>query len=404
MSTRYPYRSVQTQPAGRGQWWGLGGLLAAGFAACLAVAFGAGYLLAERNAPTNNELRTLWEAWQIAERDFYYTVPEDSDRVQAAAQGMLSTLNDPYTLLLPPVEASASQAVLQGETGGIGATVGTNEQGRLVVMEVRIGSAAELAGVLPGDVILSVDGKSTEGEDANVTLSRVRGLLGTEVTITVGREGVDDPIEFIMKRAQINVYGRLLDDGNAYLSMAIFSSDSPTLLTAELNKLLAQNPRGLILDLRGNPGGYLTEAITIADLFLPTGTVVSERNSAGNSKVFSSDDGDPGEQIPMVVLVNNGSASASEIVAGALQDRKRAALIGEKTYGKGSVQSLYELSDGSQLRVTNAAWYTPNETPLQGVGLTPDLSINSEGAQSDVVLEAAQKYLNEGAPVVTLIG
>jgi carboxyl-terminal processing protease len=204
-----------------------------------------------------------------------------------------------------------------------------------------------------------------------------------------------------MKRGQINVYGTMLENGIAYLSMDVFNSTAPADVRAALEQLLPQRPRALILDLRNNGGGFLNESVDIADLFLGSGPIATEKLTSGETHQFDAQDGDIAESIPLVVLVNGRSASASEIVAGAIQDRGRGILVGQRTFGKGSVQALHMLSDGSQLRVTQGAWYTPNQTPIerrgdQPGGLLPNIlvAIPPEPTPGvDAELEAARRYI-----------
>ncbi|MBX3086112.1 MAG: S41 family peptidase [Anaerolineae bacterium] len=376
-------------------------------------AFAGGYLVATmRTQDRDNSLSLFWEAHDILNREFYFAKPSEDDQIKAAntaaIQAVLTKFNDPYTIYLPPVEAEQVNAEIQGETGGIGASVAQNEQKELIITEVRIGWPAEIAGMKAGDVIVAVNGQNVEGKTLNDVVTQIRGKLGTEVEVTVKRAGSDEPITLSMKREQINVYAKMLDNNVAYLSLSIFSKDADQQIIAQLTPLLEKKPRALIFDLRGNPGGYLDQAVKVADVFLTAGKVASEKTSDGESTTFNADDGDIGEQIPMVVLVNGGSASASEIVAGALKDRGRAVLIGVPTFGKGSVQTIHQLSDGSQLRVTHGAWYTPNETPIQKdgqhIGLQPDVTVTIPDDPTtiklgdDPFLDAARAYIDKTYP------
>lgn len=376
-------------------------------------AFAGGYLVATmRTQDRDNSLSLFWEAHDILNREFYFAKPSEDDQIKAAntaaIQAVLTKFNDPYTIYLPPVEAEQVNAEIQGETGGIGASVAQNEQKELIITEVRIGWPAEIAGMKAGDVIVAVNGQNVEGKTLNDVVTQIRGKLGTEVEVTVKRAGRDQPITLSMKREQINVYAKMLDNNVAYLSLSIFSKDADQQIIAQLTPLLEKKPRALIFDLRGNPGGYLDQAVKVADVFLTAGKVASEKTSDGDNTTFNADDGDIGEQIPMVVLVNGGSASASEIVAGALKDRGRAVLIGVPTFGKGSVQTIHQLSDGSQLRVTHGAWYTPNETPIQKdgqhIGLQPDVTVTIPDDPTtiklgdDPFLDAARAYIDKTYP------
>ncbi|MBK9055555.1 MAG: hypothetical protein IPL78_33010 [Chloroflexi bacterium] len=257
----------------------------------------------------------------------------------------------------------------------------------------------------PGDIILAADGVSLVGLTMDESIALVRGPNGTAVNLTILREGVEQPFEMTIIRQQIVIpivefEPELLEGDIAYVRLTSFNAQAYTQLSLALDTLMAQNPRGLILDLRDNPGGFLNQSILVADLFLPEGVVLYERNIRGLEEVYESRTGDIAEEIPLVVLVNPGSASASEIVAGAIQDRGRGVIIGETSFGKGSVQSVYTLSDGSELRVTIARWYTPNNQSISGAGITPDIEETPSplefGGPEDNQLQRAITYLLTG--------
>ncbi len=368
-------------------------------------AFVLGYSTA--NANKDSRLRVLEEAWALADRDFYYTKPPENERLYGAIRGMLTTFNDPHTLFLPPVLAAADAKFMQGATGGVGANVSTNKDNQLVITNVRIGWPAERAGVHSGDIVIAVDGKDIAGMALQDAVNLIRGPLDSQVKLTLKRPGVAEPLTLTMSRQQINVYGQMLADNIAYVSLSVFNETSPADLEKEIKRLLEQEPkpRALIFDLRGNGGGFLDQSVKIADLFLKEGPIASEKTSDGQVRKFAARSGDIAEEIPLVVLVDGGSASASEIVAGALQDRKRGVLIGMRTYGKGSVQVLHTLSDGSQLRITHGAWYTPNETPIErrdqtpeNAGLAPDVLVtvpDQPEPGTDPIRDAALDYIKK---------
>src|SRR5581483_3341821 len=340
-------------------------------AALLVTAFGsfvAGYLVATGSNRTPPGMKVFWEAWNLADSEFYYDKPSDQERIYGAIRGMLATYQDPFTAFAPPEAAAADNQLMQGESGGIGARIGVNKEGQLVVTEAMIGKPAALAGVRNGDIITAVDGQAIKDLALTEAVRKIRAPIGTSVQLTLKRSGRPDLFTVSVTRQQINVYGKMLPGNIAYISLALFSRTAPDEVKSELERLLKERPRALIFDLRGNPGGYLDEALKVADLFLSAGPIASERTSDGDNQKYSAKTGEIGERIPLVVLVDKASASAAEIVAGALQDRQRAILIGQQTYGKGSVQNLHTLSDGSELRVTHGAWYTPNETPIQRNG------------------------------------
>jgi carboxyl-terminal processing protease len=260
--------------------------------------------------------------------------------------------------------------------------------------------------MLEGDRVLEVDGVSIIGISLYEAIGMIRGPADTEVTLLVEREGASEPFEVVITRARLEIPTidvEMLDANIGYIRLYEFNSTASELMEDGLEELLAQEAEGVILDLRGNPGGWLDQAIEVADLFLDDGTIAIERWSDGREQLLppsGADRGDVGESIPLVVLVDGASASASVIVAGALQDRERAILIGELTLGKGSVQRPFTLSDGSQLRVTVARWFTPNDRDIHGQGLMPDIEVpwpeEELEPDQDPQLEKAIEYLQTG--------
>jgi carboxyl-terminal processing protease len=238
------------------------------------------------------------------------------------------------------------------------------------------------------------------GGDISEQVAKVRGPEGSTATFTVVREGEDKPFDVDITRAKIAI--KLVEskmvDNVAYVSLSGFDATTSTeQLEAAIQSLLAQSPKGLILDLRDNPGGLLSQAEQVADMFLPEGVVLYERNKNGDEKVNRSTDAGIAQDIPLVVLVNGGSASASEIVAGAIQDRERGILIGETTFGKGAVQRVYNLRDGSQLRVVNEHWFTPNNQDIHEKGIEPDIAVErGDDVTVDPQLDRAVEYLLTG--------
>jgi len=285
---------------------------------------------------------------------------------------------------------------MSGEYDGIGAYVDTTGD-YLTITQPMEGSPAQAAGLRPGDQIIAVDGVDISGEDPNlVRLTRVMGPAGTDVTLTIYREGEPEPFDVTITRAHIvvpSVESRMLDNNIAYIKLSVFGDDTSQEFRTQLQALMDQNPSGLILDLRNNGGGYLTTAVDVASQFIPDGVILYEQYGDGSRDVYNANPGGIAIDIPIVVLVNEWSASASEIVAGAFQDRGRAELVGVTTFGKGSVQNWIPMSNGGTLRVTIARWLTPNEHLIHGVGLTPDLVVERTAddidADRDPQLEAA---------------
>ncbi|MCL4868589.1 MAG: S41 family peptidase [Anaerolineae bacterium] len=354
---------------------------------------------------TAAEMQLLVEVWRLVQENFDGQIPNNQELVDAIIAAALDTLGDQFTVYLNAATAQRSREAFEGSYEGIGAYVRQNDEGYFVITRPIAGQPAALAGLRPGDIVLAADGVSLIGLTIDQSISLVRGPNNTAVTLTILREGVAEPFEVTIVRQRIVIpivefSPQLLEGDIAYVRLTSFNAQAYTQLNNALETLLAQNPRGLILDLRDNPGGFLNQSIAVADLFLPQGVVLYERNIRGLQEVFESRSGDIAEQIPLVVLVNPGSASASEIVAGAIQDRGRGIIIGETSFGKGSVQSVYTLSDGSELRVTIARWYTPNNQTIDGAGITPDIEETPSplefGGPDDNQLQRAIQYLLTG--------
>jgi len=344
----------------------------------------------------------FWEAWSLIERDYFGEIPSDDEVTYGAIRGAVNTLGDPFTAFINPEIAEINREDDTGSFEGIGAYV-TMRDGRLVIVNTFRDHPAEKAGVRRGDIVLQVDDTVIENMSIYEAITLIRGQAGTPVVLTIVREGQDEfEVEIIRARIDIPVVeSEMREDGIAYVSLFDFSSDATNKLEEALEELLDQEPKGLILDLRGNPGGWLHEAVGTTGLFLSKDALVLiERFKDGTEKTYEAPRKPAAPDIPMVVLVDGGSASASEIVAGALQDHERAVLIGEKTFGKGSVQWPHELSNGAEMRVTVARWFTPNDRAIHGEGLEPDIEVELAeedlDAELDPQLERAVEYLLTG--------
>ena len=354
-------------------------------------------------APTSNDeeaFQVFWEAWKLLKDEYYGDLPDSQKMTRAAIRGVLETLDDKNTGLIEPEISKILNEDASGEFEGIGATIRINKDNKLEIVRPFAGQPAEKAGVKAGDVVIAVDGESIAGFSVYEAVGVIRGPAGTTVKLTIVRAGEVKPLEISVTRARITipiVQSRMLDGDIAYISLFDFSSPASGQLESELETLLAKKPKGLILDLRDNPGGYLQQAIQVSDLFLDAGVVASEKDKNGSGQTFRSGPKGIAQEVPLVVLVNGGSASAAEIVAGALQDRGRAKLIGETTFGKGSVQLPHNLSDGSELRVTIARWFTPDGRQIHGKGLTPDIVVplteDDVKANRDSQLDRAVQFL-----------
>lgn len=321
----------------------------------------------------------FWEAWKVVELDFYNQPGIDHQKmIYGAIKGMVDAVGDPYTVYQTPVQREVSDTDLRGSFDGVGIQVDVKDN-RLTVVAPIDESPAALAGIRPGDVVVQVDGASIAGKTLNDTVSLIRGQRGTQVTLTIARPEVPDPLTFTLTRAEIKVDSvrtRLLDGGVGYMRISTFAANTGPETVTALKKLLEQAPSGIIIDLRANPGGYLHSSVDVASQFMEAGSVVLYQvDGNGERKTYKAEAGGVATTAKIAVLVNKGSASASEILAGALRDSGRAILIGEKTFGKGTVQNVHQLSDTSGLRVTTAQWLTPSEAPIQGAGLLPDIAV-----------------------------
>jgi carboxyl-terminal processing protease len=383
-------------------------------ASVFAAGFGVGrYVMPSRErlvedvaAKYEQQFGVFWEAWRIVEDEFYSEKGLDYQAmIYGAVRGMVASLGDPHTAFLTPAQADMFSQDLEGAFGGIGVTIGTTEDGYLEVVRLIPGGPAEKSTLKPGDAILEVDGTSIKGLDVTQAISLIRGPQGTTVRLLVRHVSSEASEEIVLTRATIQIpttESRMLDNGTAYLHLWEFNDRAAALVHQDLETLLQSKPRGLILDLRSNPGGYLHIVEQIANEFIPEGLILIERSSDGQETRHEASGRGIATEIPLVVLVDGGSASASEILAGAVQDDKRGILIGERTYGKGSVQVTERLSDGSGLAVTIRRWYTPADRAIDGTGLTPDIevAITQEDfeAQRDPQLERAISYLLETTP------
>lgn len=322
----------------------------------------------------------FWEAWNLVKENFYVQPIDEQKAAYGAISGMVESLGDPHTAFLDPKRAEFVRADMEGSFEGIGATVGMNG-GRLTIIAPIKGSPAEKAGLKPGDVILQVDDKPIVNMDLMEAIALIRGKKGTPVKLRIQR-GTNPAFDVTIIRATIEVPSvetKMLEgDTIAYIQLNEFGAKATSELTRALQETLAKKPRALIFDLRGNPGGFLPTAVEVASQFIKGGQVVLiEEYKDGHKEIFKSKDGGLATEIPMVLLVNEGSASASEILAAVIKDYQRAIIIGKKTFGKGSVQLNNTLSDNSQLRVTVAHFLSPKEHPIEGVGITPDIEVDN---------------------------
>jgi carboxyl-terminal processing protease len=350
------------------------------------VALAAGLMLAapiaraDREDTTYKNLEVFARVLSYLENNYVETV-DQRRLMHGAIKGMLETL-DPHTIFMPPEVFKEMKIDTSGEFGGLGVEIARKGESIVVVAAIDDTPAAR-AGLRPGDEILRIDDESTQGRDLPWALQKMRGPAGKRVLLTIMREGFSAPREIAIIRDHIriiSVEGKLYG-GIGYVKVKNFQDRTDLYLRKELDRLRGLNGgkelRGLVLDLRNNPGGLLDQAVAISDRFLPGNlAIVSTKGRNGaNSSEERSKDRDTESNYPLVVLVNAGSASASEIVAGALQDHGRAVLMGTPTFGKGSVQTVIELEDGSGLKLTIARYYTPSGRSIQERGITPDFTV-----------------------------
>ncbi len=309
----------------------------------------------------------------------YVDVKEPEELIQGAIKGMVESL-DPHSSFMTQKEYEDLMVDTKGRFDGVGIEITIRDNILMVISPIE-GTPAYEAGIKAGDQILKIDGELSINMSLTDAVSRIRGPRGTKVNLTVQREGVSKPLEFIITRDEIpitSVRHYLLTPDIAYVRISGFQGETDRDLTKALEEIEeGRNLRGLILDLRWNPGGLLNQSISVSDLFLDSGIIVSTKGrDDAQSMDVSAEKNDVPRNYPMIVLVNGGSASASEIVAGALQDNKRALILGTQTFGKGSVQTILPLSDGSGLRLTTANYYTPSGRSIQASGITPDIILD----------------------------
>jgi len=320
----------------------------------------------------------FWEAWDLVHENFVDQPLDDQKLMQGAIQGLMQSLGDPHSSYMDPEQYRQANIQYEGEYEGIGAYIDTSTD-YITIISTMPGSPAEEAGLLPGDQVLEVDGEDMTGIDGSLVIREILGPAGTKVTLSIRREGIAEVLEFEITRTVItlpSVESKMLEDDIAYIKLNDFGSRTTSEFQDALKELVTEDTRGLILDLRGNPGGLLTTSVEVASELLPEGIVLVERFGDGTEQKYDVMPGGLATEIPLVVLVNGGSASASEIVAGAIQDAERGLLVGEKTFGKGSVQSWIALSnDAGAIRVTIARWYTPNDRQIAEIGLTPNVEV-----------------------------
>ena len=378
--------------------------------------FGTSGLLGANQPPAHIDLSPVWKAWRTIDEKFVpasvatssssTSTDETQKRVWGMIQGLANSLDDPYTYFLPPVEQKQFTDDMSGSFEGVGMEIAVRDQVLTVVSPLK-GNPAEKAGIKAGDKILKIDDVDTRGMDISDAVNHIRGPKGSAVKLLILREGWVDPKIFEVTRDVITVpivTTKQLPSGVFMIQLSTFTANSPGLFRDALREFVSSGSNKLVLDLRGNPGGYLDAAVSMASWFLPTGKTIVTEDYAGHQQnvvhrslgydIFN-------DSLKLVVLVDRGSASASEILALALHDWGKATLVGEHTFGKGSVQELIDITPGTSLKLTVARWLGPNGEHIPITGIIPDIQATTTTAEDvkagkDPQLDRAVKYLDEG--------
>lgn len=360
--------------------------------------------------PEGVDFSPLYKAWEILNERYVPATSSTStvsnnDRIYGAIEGLAKSLGDPYTVFFPPVENKSFAESINGSFGGVGMEIGLRDEIITVIAPLK-NTPAERAGMRPGDQIVKINNSSTEGFSVDEAVQNIRGDIGTTVHLTVSRKGETKLLEIDIKREAIQIpiiKGENKVNDHVYvISLYSFGATAADNFRTEMRNFIASGEKKLVIDLRGNPGGYLEAAVDIASWFLPTGDVVVEERGGGVDHMYRSKGYDvyTGSGYKVAILQNQGSASASEILAGALSEHGVAKLVGDRSFGKGSVQELINVTNDTAIKVTVARWYTPNGKSISLSGLTPDFQASTTAedlaAGKDPQMDRAIKYLNTG--------
>lgn len=364
------------------------------------IGFGPEGIRVEAGKPANVDFSLFWEAWnKLNDKSVQGT--DTKKMIDGAISGMLASLGDPYTTYFTQSQNQRFREDIQGEFSGIGVEL-IEKNNALTVVAPLSETPAEAAGIKPGDIIDSVDGVKADSIGFDETINRIRGAEGTKVTITILREGSDAPLTFEITRKiivvkSVNWEVKTSNGKNLmYIKIRQFGDDTESLFAEAAKEAKNKKVDGIIIDLRNNPGGYLETSVNMASYFIDNGIIVSEKGKNNDNRDYLSTRNGTLKSFKVAILINEGSASASEIFAGAMQDQRGDKLIGKKTFGKGSVQELIDLSDGSAVKITVAKWYTPKGRSINGEGISPDIEIANPAGGSDLQLERATTYLVTG--------
>lgn len=350
----------------------------------IALAFGGGFFAGQYTSPSpENGLAIVEEAWNHLKTDYVEPSKLASENItRGAIEGIIAALDDPHMSYISAKDMDIVKSNFEGSFEGIGAVVSIREDKLTIVSPIK-GTPAEAAGIRAGDVILEINGESTEGMSVDIAVGKIRGAAGTVVSLLVLHEDAAEPVVIEITRAVVemdSVYFEMRGD-IALITISQFTNRTETELEKIMPKLDEENAQGIILDLRGNPGGILNIVIEVASHFITDGVIVSVRSNQGVIETYNAKDRDITTDLPMVVLVDEGSASGSEVLTGALQDHHRALIAGTVTYGKGSVNILQPLSDGSGIYITTSRWLTPDGHLIEGQGIQPDVTLDITGEE-----------------------
>lgn len=353
------------------------------------------------------DFKLFWQTWNLLSLKYIDNKSIDPQKLYyGAIQGMVAALGDPYTVFLPPESQKSTKEQLGGAFEGVGIQLGYNKDKRLVVIAPLKGTPADKAGIKAGDLIIQIDSKDTSNLSLPEVVSLIRGQKGTTVKLALYRENENKPRDIILTRDTIVVKtieysAKVTKSGKniAYIRVSNFGEKTKNEWDAAVKEALAANPQGVIVDARNNPGGFLEAAVYLASEFLDGGKVVMQEDGQGIKQDLSVTRQGQMLNFPLVILINKGSASASEILAGAIQDRKRGTLIGDQSFGKGTIQSAEDLPENTGIHITTAKWLTPNGRWIHNIGLTPDIKVeipaDLEDPQQDPQLDKGLEILDK---------
>lgn len=346
------------------------------------------------------DFNEFWKTWNHIRTEYVKQPVSEVKLFYGAMAGMVAALDDPYSIFFEPVLAEKFNQELSGTFDGIGAEVGIKAE-KVTIISPLPDSPAEKSGLRSGDIILAIDGIDTSGMTIDIAVSKIRGPRGTKVKLSIGRKGTKQPFDVEIMRAPIVIKSVRPEfkDGIAIIKVTSFAEDTVRGFDKAVKETLAKGAKGVILDLRSNPGGYLDAGVALTGEWVKNSVVLIERSADGTEKTYNSDGNSRFADMPTVILVNEGSASASEILAGALQDYGKAKLVGKKTFGKGSVQDYQQFSDGSSLKLTIAEWLTPKGRFIDKQGIVPDVEVElteeDYNAGKDPQMDKALEILKE---------